>query len=488
MAEFNSEDDFRRAASDRFPDGMPVGMPGASTPPPGAAPASPHMGEGQSLEQPWLPSGPLQPRPVSGSPDEEADAPHDFDSGAYAATGYGAATGRHTPPQQEAGRGIGHGTDAGMSDDDIVRLLRQVVEAKPDLLRRITADPEPATTSATRYVAPPDARFAPRESEPAAKQRAIDLPEVAKMGWRGWVARTFNMPIKKGKNEERQDLLNLARGIVNTQFEDSIVIGVTSFKGGCGKTPVTVLLGGIIAQIRNQPVLAIDADLHGTLLGRGTDPAQWKPDSGHATLLASRLQSYGSEQVDLEQYVHRGEGSLDVLSGNTFGKKSLLTREQYRAVLDKARQDYRIIIVDMSQVKEADLYDEVMKSLDALVMLTTPTETALVFQENMATFLRGHDVDAKLGLQRITMINHIYPKDNADIATLAEGLRLADRAPDDPDRRVEVCELPFDRHIAQNTQIHLDRIAQGTREELILAAGALFDATLNANPKEQSYR
>lgn len=488
MAEFNSEDDFRRAASDRFPDGMPTGMPGASTPPPGAAPAFPDIGDGQSLAQPWLPSEPLQPRPVSGSPDDEADAPHDFDSGAYAATGYGAATGRHTPPQQGPGRAIGQSSADGMSDADLVGLLRKVIQAKPDLLRQITADPEPVGAAATRYVAPWHAPSVPRQPEAAAKQRAIDLPEVAKTGWRGWAARTFNMPIKKGKNEERQDLLGLARGIVNTPFENSIVIGVTSFKGGCGKTPVTVLLGGIIAEIRNQPVLAIDADLHGTLLGRGTDPAQWKPDSGHATLLASRLQSYGSEQVELGQYVHRGEGSLDVLAGNTFGKKSLLTREQYRAVLDKAREDYRIIIVDMSQVKEADLYDEVMKSLDALVMLTTPTETALVFQENMATFLRGHEVDAKLGLQRITMINHIYPKDNADIATLAEGLRLADRAPDDPDRRVEVCELPFDRHIAQNTQIHLDQIAKGTREELILAAGALFDATLNANPKEQSYR
>lgn len=488
MAEFNSEDDFRRAASDRFPDGMPTGMPGASTPPPGAAPASPDIGDGQSLAQPWLPSGPLQPRPVSGSPDDEADTPHDYDSGAYAATGYGAATGRRAPQQHGSRADDSQSPADSMDDEELLGLLRQVIGKKPDLLRQLTADPQPVAAAAARYAPPPNTPAAPHRPETEVKKRAIDSPEVAKTGWRGWVARTFNIALTKSKNEEREDLLDLARGIINTPFDDSIVIGVTSFKGGCGKTPVTVLLGGIIAETRNQPVLAIDADLHGTLLGRGTDQAQWKPDSGHATLLASRLQNYGSEQVHLEDYVHRGEGSLDVLSGNTFGKKSLLTREQYRAVLDKAREDYRIVIVDMSQVKEADLYDEVMKSLDALVMLTTPTETALVFQENMATFLRGHDVDAKLGLQRITMINHIYPKDNADIATLAEGLRLADRAPDDPDLRVEVCELPFDRHIAQNTQIHLDQIAQGTREELILAAGALFDATLNANPKEQSYR
>lgn len=487
MAEFNSEDDFRRAASDRFPDGMPTGMPGASTPPPGAAPASPGIGDGQSLNQPWTPSSPLQPRPVSGDPDDEADAPHDFDSGGYAATGYGAAPGRHSPQQHSAGPIGGNPADS-MGDDELLKLLRQVVGAKPELLARLTADPQPVAEIAARYSIPPAGAPIPQAPEPVAKQRVVELPEVAKMGWRGWVARTFNIAMTKSKNEVRQDILSHARDIVNTPFEDSIVIGVTSFKGGCGKTPVTVLLGGIIAETRNQPVLAIDADLHGTLLGRGTDPAQWTPDSGHATLLASRLQSYGSEQNRLEDYVHHGEGSLDILSGNTFGKKSLLTREQYRAVVDKAREDYQIILVDMSQVKEADLYDEVMKSLDALVMLTTPTETALVFQENMATFLRGHGVDAKLGLQRITMINHIYSKDNADIATLAEGLRLADRAPDDPDRRVEVCELPFDRHIAQNTQIHLDQIAQSTREELTLAAGALFDATLNANPKEQSYR
>lgn len=369
----------------------------------------------------------------------------------------------------------------------MLELFRAAIAANPDLLRQVTADPQTLALPPRRNGT---ADFANNQVDTVPKKTAaVDRPDVAKTGLRGWFARTFNVAVRKSANEVRGDVLHYAREVINSPLDQPIVIGVTSFKGGCGKTPVTVLLGGIIAATRNEPVLAIDADLHGTLVGRGLDALQLKPNAGNATLLAARLHSYGPDQVNLADYTHRGEGSLHVLPGNVYGKKALLTREQYRSVLDKAREQYRIVIVDMSQVKETDLYDEVMKSLDALVMLTTPTESAVAFQENMATFLRGHEVESRLGLQRITMINHIYARDNADIAALAEGLRLADRAPDDPERRVEVCELPFDKHIALNTQIHLDHIAKGTRDELVLAAGALFDAALNANPtKEQSFR
>lgn len=427
--------------------------------------------------------------------------------------------------------------------------LQEYLTAHPDLFPQVAAAinpgqaaapaPAPATfpastvapqhpTTTTQYPATPTfpvpqspagAEFAteviPAQPEPAAKRakvRATDLAFVAKTGWRGWLARTLNMQIAKGARELADDDMEMAAGVIRELLarDQALVIGVSSFKGGCGKTRIATMLGKVLAEILDAElsstnyqwngrqldgaVCAIDTDWYGLLRACSQDETRLRYDEGaNMTTLCSRAAMYGIEQVDdISHYIQRVEPGYCFIPGNRANEPTQLVPEGYLAVLDLLRSKFAVIIVDMAQVGNTDHYKAVLGSLDGLIMVTSPDLAEVGFLDNTRNTLSSRPpagLDAEhLIKQRITVINNYFPESrsgdsHSDVAARLK-LHEASGAESENPRGSDVAEVPFDKEINSQTLVSLDRLRPATRYGIQMAAGALLDATLNLSGRE----
>ncbi|TQC45052.1 hypothetical protein EEB14_33985 [Rhodococcus sp. WS4] len=298
------------------------------------------------------------------------------------------------------------------------------------------------------------------------ERRPARRADLATKGWRGVLAR-LGLPIRKGDAEQLADLIDHAHGVVGADLDRPLIIGVTSFKGGCGKTSTTVVLGRLLAQLRGQPILALDTDLYGTLLARGMDTARQEVSTqkGTAMLMAAALRE--NPQVDITKFVRDAGDGLFVVPGNELYKACRMTADDYRNVITALSQVYPIVLVDMSTVQEPDLFGEVLRSLHALVMVSPPNEDSVGFTYLTKTTLKQNAAEW-LNQNRITLINHIASVESAvDTEEFAEGLKLNDL--------MDVAETPWDRHISGSSLVHLNSMSTDARNAFSLAAAALFD-------------
>lgn len=323
---------------------------------------------------------------------------------------------------------------------------------------------------------------------------------VAQTGLRGWMARTFNWDLPKSGREQRQDLLAASEAVVHEILDrgEPVVIGVTSFKGGCGKTRIAVGLAKTLAHIisdvdgrRSGSVLGLDVDLHGMLQPVSIDTAEIRTDLEPLTTLCGRLAvGYSPDQIRLEHHVQEAEDGYGFIAGNHFGKAASISPEGYLAALEIARRHYPIVVVDMSQVQNTELHATVLKSLNALVMVTVPDEAEVNFLDGTRNLLSSHPggVDAEhLIKHRVTVINHTKSRlmallsgSSADTASVAARLKLHETGSDaDNPRGADVSEVPFDWRIASRPLLKLDRLGKRTRIGLQLTAGALLDTLLS---------
>ena len=457
--------------------GAPVGMPYQQPPaPPQPQTQPPAPAPGSSLSLPphaRVPSPPAAPTPT--------------DHGAY---GYRAAP----PPQQTAPAAS---TPEAIQQQQWLEHLRYLALNDPAEFQRLTgfapatapAAPEPTNQSTLGEM------FTGTDDESPVDDERSD---IATMGWRGWVARHLHIPLRKSSQEHYEDLLDLARDYV--RHGDTGVFGVTSFKGGCGKTRTAVGLAKTISQYRGESVLVLDVDLHGMLQTVAMDSAAIQPGIGTMTTLSGRLVNYGPDQIDLHQYLHLamperaaqpGEppyGAVSIIPGNSFGKEAAISPEGYEAVLDLAKRHFSVIIVDMSQVQKTPLYETVIRSLDGLVMVTLPDETNNNFLAGTRQLLSSRGMNAEhLVSQRVTVINNLFPpargEDNAAAAARLKLHETADAATTNP-RGSDVAEVPFDRYIREHDVLDLDRINRRTRDAYLLLAGALYDAVFDIDNRE----
>lgn len=376
------------------------------------------------------------------------------------------------PPQP--GPGPAQQQPAAMTLDQ----LRQLAVTNPAEFQRLFGGVLPAPV-------PAEEPAAPAPTPP--KARVSDRADVAKTGWRGWVARHLGIAMTKSARESEQDLLDLATANMSVRLSEPIVLGVTSFKGGCGKTHISVALGKLLAEVRGESVLAMDVDLHGMLQSVAMSSADIQQSVGTMTTLCARLLAY-PDQVNIADYLHHAGGGFNVIPGNTFGAEAALSPEGFIEAIELAKRHFSVIIVDMSQVQHSALYATVLQQLTGLVMVTLPDEANTNFLAGTRSLLSARTgVGAEhLITQRVTVINNLFPPlRRHDTNAAAERLKLhetADAATANP-RGSDIAEVPFDKQIRECDVLRLDEIGRHTRTALTLLGGALFDAVLDLNER-----
>ncbi|MGB5112325.1 MAG: MinD/ParA family protein [Mycobacterium sp.] len=186
---------------------------------------------------------------------------------------------------------------------------------------------------------------------------------------RGWRRLLFQasfglLNLGPSPDEVRQaELESRIRAVLRGHYK----IGVLG-KGGVGKTTVSASVGSVFAELRQDDrVVAIDADTAFGKLGSRVDPraigSYWELASDQ------HLDTF----ADIRSRVGNNAAGLFVLAGEgTPARRRVLDPAIYREATARLDRYFSISIVDCSSTMDSPVTQEVLRDLDALIVVSSP--------------------------------------------------------------------------------------------------------------------
>jgi MinD-like ATPase involved in chromosome partitioning or flagellar assembly len=284
---------------------------------------------------------------------------------------------------------------------------------------------------------------------------------IARRGIRGALAK-IGIRLEPGAAETEE--LNVAA--LRRRHEDTIrqatwtravSILVANPKGGVGKTPTALLVGGMLAAIRGGSVCVLEiSDDPGALTFR----SEGSPPRGLGELVrdAATIRSAGQ----LAGYTAPQTSFASVI-GST-GSRSRLEGEDVIAVTDVIDDYFAIRVMDSGNQPSSTAFQAALETTDALLIPIANAGDAALEAAALLDGLRAIGGKA------------------AQLAANAIVVRLHDGRPENPQviARVEVIlasygiqhihEIPFDPHIAERGQLTLTKLTEDTRHALTATA------------------
>ncbi|WP_231640308.1 MinD/ParA family protein, partial [Mycobacterium sp. UM_3] len=237
--------------------------------------------------------------------------------------------------------------------------------ARPPAPPRRPAPPQQPT--AAPPPPPPPAAAPPREAPAAVPARAtLRFDAAPERGWRRMLRLvTFGL-VKLGPSPAQlQDAQSEAA--IRTRLVGNYKVGVLG-KGGVGKTSVAASVGSLFAELRRQDhVVAVDAD---TAFGRLSSRIDPRSTGSFWELTADKnLQSFD----DMVARVGRNSAGLHVLGGEpASGPRRVLDPAIYREAALRLDRHFAISVIDCGSTMDAPVTQEVLRDLDALIVVSSP--------------------------------------------------------------------------------------------------------------------
>lgn len=185
-------------------------------------------------------------------------------------------------------------------------------------------------------------------------------------GWRLLVYKaTFGLinPGPSPEDTRQAELETKIKGVLRGHYK----VGVMG-KGGVGKTTVSASIGSVFAELRQDDrVVAIDADTAFGKLGSRVDPRA----QGSYWELASdkHLDTF----ADVRSRVGNNAAGLFVLAGEaTPARRRVLDAAIYREATTRLDRHFSISVVDCSSTMDSPVTQEVLRDLDALIVVSSP--------------------------------------------------------------------------------------------------------------------
>jgi cellulose biosynthesis protein BcsQ len=288
-------------------------------------------------------------------------------------------------------------------------------------------------------------------------------PAVATRGLRGAAAR-MGIRVAPGA-AERAELELAAKQVADEEtvrqatWTRAASILIANPKGGVGKTPTAILLGGVLATVRGGSVCVVEvADDAGSLTFR----SEGSPALGVGELVrdadsittAGQLAGYTAPQTSYASVI------------GTVGRRARLDREDVVAAASVIDQFYGLRIMDSGNQPSSPAFDGAVATADALVI---PLYNA-----------------GDAALEAIALLDSLRAADGRrpQLAANAVLLRLADGRPENHqvvervNRILErsgarVFDIPYDAHIAERGELSLARLALPTRRAFTAAAAGV---------------
>ncbi|SEH56055.1 MinD-like ATPase involved in chromosome partitioning or flagellar assembly [Mycolicibacterium rutilum] len=376
------------------------------------------------------------------------------------------AVGGFRPPQSPYGPPPGSARDtgpltAGGRPDPGPWGPQQPVRQPPRPPQRPGPPPQPGQPPVGQWPAPeqrPPGSFAERI-------RADELvPARRAAPTRGWRLALYRasfglINVGPGPEEVRQAELEAQ---IRSGLRGHYKVGVMG-KGGVGKTTVSASVGSVFAELRQDDrVVAIDADTAFGKLGSRVDPRA----QGSYWELASdqHLETF----ADVRSRVGNNAAGLFVLAGEgTPARRRVLDPAIYREATSRLDRHFTISIIDCSSTMDSPVTQEVLRDLDALIVVSSP------WVDGAAAAGQTLDWLAARGLTSLLQRTVIVLNDSDGHADKRTRSILAQQFSSQGQR---VIEVPFDGHLRPGGVISgTAEMSTATRRRFLEIAAALAE-------------
>ncbi|AMM32463.1 hypothetical protein SA2016_1789 [Sinomonas atrocyanea] len=281
-------------------------------------------------------------------------------------------------------------------------------------------------------------------------------------GWRRWLYFATFGYVNVGDSDAVRSQRALEHRIAVRLGEKTRYVPVLSRKGGVGKTTVTTLLGMALADLREDRVIAMDANPdRGTLSDR---------NPGRASHTARQLVKDRFEVnsfAQLSNYTAREGSRLDVLASDADPMVAHAFNDaDYRAVTDILGRYYSIVLTDSGTGMVHSVMQGTLEKADAVVLVSGGSVDEARLASETLSWLEAHGRD-DLVRKAIVVVN----------VSAGNGTRVnVDEIEDHFRTRVgHVVRIPHDRHLAEGSQIEFAKLGAATREAAIELAGLVVD-------------
>jgi MinD-like ATPase involved in chromosome partitioning or flagellar assembly len=313
---------------------------------------------------------------------------------------------------------------------------------------------------------PPQHRQQPAPPRPAAPPP--DYWGPSDRGWRRMVRlATFGLINPGPSATQRQDAQFEAA--IRTVLRGNHKVGVLG-KGGVGKTSVAASVGSIFAELRNQDlVVAIDAD---TAFGRLSSRIDPHTTGSFWELTAdTNVRSFS----DVIARVGRNSAGLHVLGGEpATGPRRVLDPAIYREAVLRLDRHFAISVIDCGSTMDAPVTQEVLRDLDALIVVSSP------WADGASAAARTMEWLSDRGLTRL-LHNSIVVLNDSD--GHADKRTRALLAREFVDHGQPVVEVPFDPHLRPGGVIDVNHEMSAATRRRFLEVTATIAGYFAAQPE-----
>ncbi|EID09381.1 MinD/ParA family ATP-binding protein [Mycolicibacterium phlei] len=280
-------------------------------------------------------------------------------------------------------------------------------------------------------------------------------------GWRRALYRaTFGLiNLGPGPDEVREAQL-IAR--VRAPLRGHFKVGVMG-KGGVGKTTVSASLGSVFAELRQDDrVVAIDADTSFGKLGSRIDPRA--PGSYWELAADQHLETF----ADVRSRVGNNAAGLFVLAGEaTPARRRVLDPAIYREATTRLDRHFTISVIDCSSTMDSPVTQEVLRDLDALVVVSSPWVDGAAVAGQTLDWLAAHGLTSLLQRTVIVLNDSDGHADKRTRSILAQQFSSHGQ---------RVIEVPFDGNLRPGGVINgTADMTPATRQRFIEIAAALAE-------------
>lgn len=256
----------------------------------------------------------------------------------------------------------------------------------------------------------------------------------------------------RGKEAE-QDAIDADR--TRTVFDGCRRIVVLGCTGGAGQTVTAMMMGHTLASIRDDRVVAVDANPGGKSLGRR---ARNETPETLTTLLAHITDVGG--YLAMRAYTSQSQSHLEVIaSDQNIAATQALDDRAYSGLVHLLDRYYKITLVDPSAAGVA----RVLPHADQLVLVAPASGDAARAVAMTLEWLDGHGY-ADLRSRAVVAVNGVSKRSQADVERAESVARGRCRA---------IVRIPWDDHLSadRGNPAELDDLRSVTRRSYTALAG-----------------
>jgi MinD-like ATPase involved in chromosome partitioning or flagellar assembly len=261
-------------------------------------------------------------------------------------------------------------------------------------------------------------------------------------------------------DQRRRDLISRVRTPVIGRQHRVVVL---SLKGGVGKTTVTAALGSTLASLRDDRIVAVDANP-----GRGTlsDKVTLETAATICDLIAERGHIRG--HADLRAFTSRTPSGLEILASGTDPAVSAeLGADDYAAICQLLEGHYPICLTDCGTGLLHSAMAAVLRLADQVVLASTPAVDSARSADATLDWLIAHEYP-DLARDAVMVLSAVRPRSRSTVSLdlLDEHFAARCRA---------VATIPYDVRLDEGAEVELDQLSGKTTDAFLELAALVAD-------------